>query len=287
MCPGTDSRNAQLLLRLHSVLLSQWVTNDLVKKISDRLRNLCQRDANTPFSAATSSLLSNVRSFYYLMTGIRGENLTLTSILSELHTLGAQRHREWTPLFKEINDLKTDVAKKQQVITCLGFRHVLEKLPDQAELVHYFSNWRPQGATGYWKMAWKFAVERELVLMLFERLQELIAAGVVVSIAPMASSLAKSGNLRELLKNDFEHWFSKLRGRRLIQVNAHDIDSAYKRFEQAQAAAKARTPTRPPGNIFHAPAVSPAQNTLHTALFIALSLKYDEWNSYTRGCRAV
>ncbi|MCJ1467358.1 hypothetical protein MMC07_005982 [Pseudocyphellaria aurata] len=294
-----DSRNNQLLLRLHGVLSFQWKSNEFILNISDLLGTLHQQDANTPFPGACSSLLNNVRTFYHREMGIPCEDLTLQVILSKLHTFGAQRRHKYASLINKIDELKEDIADKQRVITCLGFRHVLETLPDQVELGHCFKNWRASSGTASWQKAWKFVVERELVLMLFEKLQELSAAGqVALSIASRAKGLDKSKPLRELFGSDFDNWFkNKGKGAISLKVNANrnanqndnhkGIDlaiQAYTRFEEAQAAAKDTPPARPQGNILHAPEVAREdKDTQHTALFEKLNLKYYEWNSYMRG----
>ena len=96
---------------------------------------------------------------------------TVKGALQSLRDTGAERHQQWQILYTAIKDLNTELAEKRKVITCLAYRHALEKLPNESSTV-----WRtvwarhgsPNGATGKWKAMWELAVEKELLRMVHE-----------------------------------------------------------------------------------------------------------------------
>jgi endonuclease IV len=58
------------------------------------------------------------------------------------------------PVYREIQRLRDTVKKQKQIITCLGFCHVLKMLSDKTEIIRHFIHPIPWGATGHWKMTW-------------------------------------------------------------------------------------------------------------------------------------
>ncbi len=307
--------------RLYRVLIHQWESDSAVFFISNQVRNLCATNINIPLSAILEHFQFNVGSFYYLVTGDIEQGLSVPETLTKLRDMSLHRQQQWAPIYKIISDLRADVMKKQQIITCLGFRHVLEMLPDQPELRRHFVNPTPHGATGYWKMAWQFVVERELVLLLYEHLQFLASSGATLPAGvpvPDPPTIPASENLRKLLLYDFQEW-KKLRGsRQLLIQHALDTVTQYQRLEGSYIACCTMTAAAAPGPLATpgagaagaagapgapgapaalapigilyppaapavVPAAAPVPETILTALFNTLSLRYHKWNCYQRG----
>ncbi|KAH9873319.1 hypothetical protein J1614_005717 [Plenodomus biglobosus] len=187
-------------------------------------------------------------------------DIEVPQLLTRLREKTPDRQQQWAPIYKIISDFKEDVAKKQQIITCLGFRHVLETLPDRQEVSRHFTNPTPHSATGYWKMTWQFVVERELVLLLYEHLYSLATSkkppeGVPIPDLP---TIPGSDSLRELILYDFESHYTSL----TVAPGADPIGTLY-----------------PP-----VPAAgSDGPETVFTAFFNELNLKYGRWNFYQHG----
>ena len=152
--------------RLDEILCKLEVTNPLIAQISDRLREFAQSEL--PLSAVYHEFQLNLRKFCEMVTGNEEPNSNLVDIFKKLRDCASHRQQPGTPLYDTMRDLRADITKKQQIITCLGFRHVLEEMPDRGEIARHFVNPNTLGATGHWKMTWQFTIERELVLLLYE-----------------------------------------------------------------------------------------------------------------------
>lgn len=197
------------------------------------------------------------------------------------------------PIYNIISELRADVAKKQRIITCLGFLNVLQMLPDKAEVYNHFTNPTSWIATGYWEMTWQFAVERELVLLLFEQTQ--INPAFANIIIPHFKLIPGSEKLRQLISFDFGEWCKKRR--QISKKETFRIYAAYLKFYEAYAASSAinvAAAAAAPAQIeiFFPTAAAPAGGPLKTRpppetilapLFTTLGLKYDKWISYQRG----
>ncbi|KAK3172073.1 hypothetical protein OEA41_004158 [Lepraria neglecta] len=232
----------------------------------------------------------NVCLFVKTITG--QEALDFQNAIKILRDIGAARSQHWKILYDTIEKKQSEIDQQQQIITCLGFRHVLEMLPDKTEIVNHFINPTPWGATGNWKMTWQFAVERELVLLLHEHIQVMAASGTVT--VPALTAVPGSDSLRHLILYDFEEWIK--RSRRHLIGNAGRIVVEYQKIETAFAASTAMTATAhaatapavgpapvPITTLYPAPARTTGPQTTFTHLFTALTLKYDKWNCYERG----
>jgi hypothetical protein len=317
--------------RLYKVLTDRWESDKLVFYISNRVRGLCAIYFDVPLSAILRHFQFKVRSFYCLVTGDIGQGLGVPETLTKLRDMTLNRQQQWAPIYKIISDLRADVTKKQQIITCLGFRHVLEMLPDQPEVLKHFTNPTPHGATGHWKMAWQFVVERELVLLLYEHLQFLAASGARLPAGvpvPAPPTIPASKYLRKLILYDFQEWKKLQRSRQRLIQHALDTITEYQRLERSYTASCAMTAAAAPGPpaapgaagaagvagapgapaalapigiLYHpaapaaapatapaaapaaAPPAAPLPETILTAIFNTLGLKYDKWNCYQRG----
>lgn len=210
-----------------------------------------------------------------------------------------------------MRELHADIAKKQQIITCLGFRHILEEMPDRGEIVRHFVNPTPRGATGHWRMTWQFTIERELVLLLYEQVHRM----AIPTTAPAAPNIDGSDALRQIILYDFEEWVKK--HEKALTRNRAAIIAEYQKLKNAKIASAAVptavatttaaqvrggvVPPAPPAitTLYHSPlppaaaataAAAPAAGkanslpeTTFTHLFTTLNLPYGTWNCYERG----
>ena len=245
------------------------------------MQSLHKHGINFPLSPDHRDFQSNVRSFNYLVAGSSGDNLSSQEIFDKLRNMHLHKQQQWGPVYNIINELRADVAKKQQIITCLGLRHVLEMLPDKTEIVRHFTNPTPQGATGHWKMTWQFAVERELVLLLYEQLHTLNTSSPGTLTLPHPPSIPGSENLRRLISFDFGEWCRRSRSK--LISNVVSITQEYQRLETSVAA----TPVHLPSNILYntgsAPRGDPPRTILTPLFTNTMGLQYDKWNCYQRG----
>lgn len=240
--------------------------------------------------------------------------MTVFELLNNLHRTSLKRNQSWGPVYKIISDLRGDLARKQQIITCLGYRHVLEMLPDRLELQKlYTQNWS-SNATTNWKRAWQFIIERELVVLLYEHLRSLIATGPARGVtihAAIGRPVTANEGLRALISYDFQEWAKKKDEKKRMIDHAADIIAIYGKLELSglpeplggithinprpiAAAARAAAPVTPTGiagatcnactaNPPRAIGSTAAAETMFTLLFEVLKLKYDTWNAYDRG----
>ena len=153
---ATKNPEFEHLQRLYKVLTHRWESDELVFYILNRVRGLCADYLDVPRSAILRHFQSKVRSFYWLVTGDTGQGLASPATSTKLRDTTLYRQQQWAPIYKIISDLRADVTKKQQIITCLGFRNVLEMLPAQPEVLKHFTNPTPHG-TGKWpgNLSWR------------------------------------------------------------------------------------------------------------------------------------
>ena len=144
--------------------MAQFTLRDL----SDRFQ-MCS-ESQSPLSAIYHQFQLNVLTF--TSTIVSGSApTTVKGALQSLRDTGAERHQQWQILYTAIKDLNTELAEKRKVITCLAYRHALEKLPNESSAAWrnvWTRHGQPNGATGKWKAMWELAVEKELLRMVHE-----------------------------------------------------------------------------------------------------------------------
>ena len=245
--------------RLDETLSRLQLTNPLVAQISDRLRQFAQTEF--PLSAVYHQFQLNLSKFCGMITGEKEPNSNLVDIFEKLRDCASHRQQPGAPLYDAMRDLRADVAKKQQIITCLGFRHVLEELPDRGEIARHFVNPTTWGASGHWKMTWQFVIERELVLLLYEQVHRMATSASRARaerfIPPLAAAPARptvdgSHEIRQIILYDFEDWVKK--HNTAITHNGAAIIAEYNKVENAKAAYAAAAAVAPAPRAVVAPA---------------------------------
>ncbi|KAF2242129.1 hypothetical protein BU26DRAFT_166682 [Trematosphaeria pertusa] len=126
-----------------------------VKQISNHLKSITQTE--TPFLAVFHQFQYNVCDFIATVTG-EGK-VDYTRAFSKLRDAAAHRQQQWEALYNTIEKLRSEITRKQQIITCLGYRHVLEMLSDKDSVLAQFtfSGDPPSSATAIWKVTWQLA----------------------------------------------------------------------------------------------------------------------------------
>lgn len=261
-----------------------------------------------PVSSRYHRFETNVCKFCTLVTGNAG--VSFQDVFKALRDYVTWQKQQWTPIYKQIREQGTELAKKQRVITSLGFRHVLENLPDQSKILAEFGLTKAPSATGTWQLTWQLAVEQKLIMMLQEHVSKLALNTPQPSTAPtaasnpsptpglpstpastpapsgpssksavgpgMATTKPPSDPLREILQHDLEYWISKLKrdkaGNTKLTTHASQITAEYQRM--TSTATGAGPPPAPPTG---------AKKSTYTQLFIDLGLDYASWNGYQRG----
>ncbi|CAF9942048.1 MAG: hypothetical protein HETSPECPRED_004720 [Heterodermia speciosa] len=138
----------------------------------------------------------------------------------------------------------TEIARQQQIITCLIYRFALERLPQKDASIMTQTSPRTSSATGVWQKMWRLAVEAELDRMLVEYIdpQSLLLAPSTTSGTTSATGVAAIGtttavpshntsansatvntpkpphSLKKLLQSDFDYWTSKQKSTSDLQV---------------------------------------------------------------------
>lgn len=204
-----------------------------------------------------------------MVTGEKEPNSNLVDIFKKLRGCASHRQQPGAPLYDTMRDLRADIAKKQQIITCLGFRHVLEEMPDRGEITRHFVNPTVWGASGHWRMTWQFTIERELVLLLYEEVHRMatststnptVVFNPALANLPAAPTIDGSDGLRQLILYDFEEWVKK--HSKSLKQNGAAIITEYQKVDSARVtsatiAAAAAAPA--PGGV-----VSPAPSAVTT-----------------------
>ena len=256
---ATNTWELQRLRGLDQTLSRLQLTNPLVMQISDRLEQFAQTEL--PLSAVYHEFQLNLRKFCEMVTGDKEPNANLVDTFKKLRDCASHRQQPGAPLYDTMRDLRVDIARKQQIITCLGFRHVLEELPDRGETARHFVNPTLWGASGHWRMTWQFVIERELVLLLYEQVYRMATSAsptrAEIFVPPLAGAPARptvdgSDDLRQIILYDFGEWVKK--HTTAMTRNGAAIIAEYIKVENAGAAYAAAAAVAPAPRAVVAPA---------------------------------
>ena len=141
----------------------------------------------------------------FLATVTGEDKINYKSAFKTLRDATAHRQQQWETLYNTIEKLHLELAQKQQAITCLGYRHFLEMLPDKRSLRNLFPTASLTDATPTWKLAWQVIVEKELHLMLQDHVN-ILHPGTFAATAPEPQPTDPNWYLRLLLENGFQYW---------------------------------------------------------------------------------
>ena len=174
-------------------------------EISQELDSNAKDDDECSRTATCFQFHRNVRSFAILITGDEPKNAKVA--INNLKQTGINRQQQWEILYTTIEKLRAELEEKRKIVTCLQYRHVLEKLPKKNSTA--FTNLRPGinpgGSTGDWQTTWQLADKAELDIVIEEYN---ISTGAVVGPARCAPA---SRLLSRLLQHDFDHRISNWR----------------------------------------------------------------------------
>lgn len=93
--------------------------------------------------------------------------------IETLREISSRKYYQYKILYDTIEKLQSELDEKQQTITCLGYRHVLEKLPNKTSNAFkshpdYPSPPAKLSATRAWHITWDLAVTNQLSSMIQE-----------------------------------------------------------------------------------------------------------------------
>ena len=239
-------------------------TSTTLEQISDHLKDLTESELS--FSAVYHQFQLNVCEFLATITG--EDKIDYKSAFKTLQDATANRQEQWETLYKTIEKLRLELAQKQQAITCLGYRHFLEMLPDKRSLQNLFPTASLTEATPIWKLTWQVIVEKELFVMLQDHVN-ILRPGTFAATAPKPKPTDSNWHLRLLLENSFQYWTKT--NRKLINtaITNNTITAV------TQIASGAAPTTRAFTN--------PKFRTNFTDLLDSLKLEYWTWQGYQRG----
>ncbi|OAL56474.1 hypothetical protein IQ07DRAFT_674672 [Pyrenochaeta sp. DS3sAY3a] len=182
--------------------------------------------------------------------------------LSGLRKAANDKEQKLKILFDTVKKLQSEISLKQQIITSVGYRHVLERFPSVTTLQGLFprANLQPNVSTPLWKRTWQVIVEVELYAMLREHVNT-ITPHTFTALPPEPRQPEANWYLRRLLKFEFLHWTSK---------NKATIRNQITLISTAGPIAATARPAH-------------AHATTLTVLFQTLNLQYSEWQTYVRG----
>lgn len=130
-----------------------------------------------------------------------------------LRNVGAQRVHGYQVLYNVIEKLQSELDETQQILTCLGYRHVLEMLPNKDSIDFQNHSDDPTNgrlsATSAWNMIWDIAVQEQLLKMI-QLYNNARATGTVAPAAPpavpptTAATSPQLVTLEQLLQHDFD-----------------------------------------------------------------------------------
>ena len=220
-------------------------------------------------------------------------------------------------LYEAFEIQRTEIARQQQIITCLTYRFALERLPQKDALIMTKTPGTTNSATGAWQKMWRLAVEAELNRMLVDYIdpQSSLLASSTTSGTTSATGVTAIGatpavpghntsansatvntpkpphSLRKLLQSDFDYWTSK-------QKSTSDLQVAKNKNKKVPTGAGLPRPAVPAGvavvdgvtvtggNIALAtPTANPPPNG-RTGKYVRVEFyppPYDKWPSFSHG----
>ena len=250
--------------RIMSVCNMILESSTTLEQISNHLKDLA--NSQLPFSAVYHQFQLNVCEFLTTVTG--KDKVGYESAFKTLRDAIAHQEQQWETLYKTIKELQVDLAQKQQAITCLGYRHILEMLPNKPSLQSLFPTASFTDATPTWKLAWQVIVEKELHVMLQDHVN-VLSPGTFPAAAPKPKLTDPNSHLRLLLENGFQYW-AKTNRKRINTAITNNTITTVTQIAPGLATA--------PGAV-----TKPKFRTNFTDLLDSLGLEYWTWQGYQRG----
>lgn len=216
---------------------------------------------------------------------VTGDIVTYAVALERLREISAHRHKQWEAINNTLEKLRLELARKQQAITCLGYRHVLEMLPNQVHLATLFPAVSLDAATPRWKLAWQVIVEKELYSMLLGFVNEIAPAGNVNCIAAptIPNSAHPREQLRRLLENSFNNWKRRNKVRTSTAIGHNTFAVGLNIAPGVANTSSIKGVIVLPGVTVPKGVTVPEVRTNFTDLFININLIYWTWQEYSRG----
>lgn len=260
---------------------------------------------------------SNVCRFAEFKTG--KSDLSYEEAVKLLRDMSVVKNEQSRVLYDAFEIQRTEIARQQQIITCLTYRCALENLPQKDAPIME----KPQGthsATAAWQKMWKFAVEAELDRMIVEYIDP---ESPLLALPPPTTSGTTSANpatvnqpkpprsLKKLLQSDFDYWTSQHRSRKaLLEIarQSKNVPTVADHTGKADvpagvavvagvtvtsgtvalAAPKAQTPAinTMPASKAQTPALNTMPATWTTGKYVRVESyrpPYDKWPSFSHG----
>lgn len=160
----------------------------------------------------------NLRTFTEMMIGkplIAAENTK--HCFQQLLNTGAAQSQHLQPILEEIGRLRDTVETQRQIITSLGYRRLIEHLPNK---LHYDRNLalksHEQNSTRYWCETWRGLVVQELTNMINK---------------PPGTPAIPPRPLTQLFNYNFEAWRNKTKNKSATAVPPSEYENwpGYKR----------------------------------------------------------
>ena len=142
---------------------------------------------------------------------------TTTNCFQQLLNTGAAKSQHLQPILEEIGRLRDTVETQRQIITSLGYRRLIEHLPNK---LHYDSTLALQpyekNSTRYWCEIWRGLVVHELNNMINK---------------PPGTPATPPRPLTQLFKYNFEAWRNKTKNKLATAVPPSEYENwpGYKR----------------------------------------------------------
>ena len=244
---------------------------------------------------------SNVCQFAESKTG--KSDVSYEEAVKLLRDMSVVKNEQSRVLYDAFEIQRTEIARQQQIITCLTYRFALENLPQDAPIMDQTPG--KKSATGAWQKMWRLAVEAELDRMIVEYIDPespLLAPPTISGTTHNTSANSATVNtpkfprsLKELLQSDFDYWTSQHRSktdrlevaRQSKNVPTFAIGTGSAHVPAGVAVVAGVTFTNGTIALATSPVQIPANGaTWRTGKYVRVEyfgLNYDKWPSFSHG----
>ncbi|KAI9894273.1 MAG: hypothetical protein M1814_004127 [Vezdaea aestivalis] len=194
----------------------------ILRDLSTQLIDLS--NDSKPLSAEHDKFQSNICLFVEARTSQEG--LRYSEAIQKLREMSFIKNEQSKVLYEAFSKQQAEIALQQRIITCLEYRHILERLPNKKHLLSLRSG---KSATATWQTTWNLAIQTELESMIKAYLlrsdSDSEETYELSSSVPPDDQEIRLSPLRLLIQRDFDDWVAQPGSWELEDVNSEQSKS--------------------------------------------------------------